>query len=41
MFGDIFFPIIFVAAVGLIAGLGLALASKFMAVKVDERRCRA
>lgn len=38
MFENILFPIIFVAAVGLIAGLGLALASKFMAVKVDERQ---
>ncbi|MCQ2455056.1 MAG: Fe-S cluster domain-containing protein [Clostridia bacterium] len=38
MFGNIFWPIIVVGIIGLIAGLGLALASKFMAVKTDEKQ---
>lgn len=35
---DILFPVIILAVIGLIAGLGLALASKFMAVPVDEKQ---
>ncbi len=35
---DIILPVLIVAAIGLIAGLGLALASKFMAVPTDERQ---
>lgn len=38
MFDSIFFPVIVVAIIGLIAGLGLALASKFMSVKTDEKQ---
>ncbi|MCQ2450635.1 MAG: RnfABCDGE type electron transport complex subunit B [Clostridia bacterium] len=38
MFGDIIFPVIVVAIIGLVAGLGLALAAKFMAVPVDEKQ---
>ncbi len=38
MFGDIIFPVIVVTVIGLIAGLGLALASKFMFVPVDEKQ---
>ncbi len=34
---SILIPVIIVTAIGLIAGLGLALAAKFMAVPVDER----
>lgn len=33
---DILIPVLIVGAIGLIAGVGLALASKFMAVPVDE-----
>ena len=33
---DILLPVIIVAVIGLIAAIGLALASKFMAVEVDE-----
>lgn len=35
---EIILPVLIVAAIGLVAGLGLALASKFMAVPVDERQ---
>ncbi|MCQ2450039.1 MAG: RnfABCDGE type electron transport complex subunit B [Clostridia bacterium] len=35
---DILLPVIIVAVIGLIAGVGLALASKFMAVPVDEKQ---
>ena len=35
---DILLPVIIVSVIGLIAGLGLALASKFMAVPVDEKQ---
>ena len=35
---EIIIPVLIVAAIGLIAGLGLALASKFMAVPVDEHQ---
>lgn len=38
MFNSIFWPIIVVSIIGIIAGLGLALASKFMAVKTDEKQ---
>ncbi len=38
MFGEIILPAIIVVAIGLIAGLGLALASKFMAVPTDEKQ---
>lgn len=38
MFGDLFLPVIIVVIIGLIAGLGLALASKFMAVPTDEKQ---
>jgi len=34
---DILIPVIIVAVIGLIAGVGLSFASKFMAVPVDER----
>lgn len=34
---DILLPVIIVAAIGLVVGLGLSLASKFMAVPTDER----
>lgn len=35
---EILIPVIIVAVIGLIAGIGLALASKFMAVPVDEKQ---
>ena len=35
---QILIPVLIVAVIGLIAGVGLALASKFMAVPVDERQ---
>ncbi len=35
---EIILPVLIVAAIGLIAGLGLALASKFMAVPTDEKQ---
>ena len=35
---EIFLPVIIVGAIGLIAGVGLSLASKFMAVPVDEKQ---
>lgn len=35
---DIFLPVLIVTVIGLIAGLGLSLASKFMAVKTDDRQ---
>ncbi|MCQ2440555.1 MAG: Fe-S cluster domain-containing protein [Clostridia bacterium] len=35
---QIFLPVIIVTVIGLIAGLGLALASKFMAVPTDEKQ---
>lgn len=35
---EIILPIVIVGVIGLIAGLGLSLASKFMAVPVDERQ---
>lgn len=35
---EILIPVIIVAAIGLIAGVGLSLASKFMAVPVDEKQ---
>jgi len=35
---EILIPVIIVATIGLIAGLGLALASKFMAVPTDEKQ---
>lgn len=38
MFDNLFLPIIIVAIIGIIAGLGLALASKFMAVPTDEKQ---
>ncbi len=38
MFGNIFLPIIIVSVIGLVAGLGLALAAKFMSVPVDEKQ---
>ena len=34
---SILLPVIIVTVIGLIAGLGLALAAKFMAVPVDEK----
>ncbi len=37
---DILLPVIIVAIIGLVAGLGLALAAKFMAVPVDEKEAR-
>ncbi len=37
MFSDILIPVLIVAGVGLIAGVGLAIASALMAVPVDER----
>lgn len=38
---EILLPVIIVGAIGLIAGLGLAVASKFMAVPVDESQEKA
>ncbi len=38
MFPEIILPVIIVVVIGLIAGLGLALASKFMAVPTDEKQ---
>ena len=35
---EILIAVIIVAAIGLIAGIGLSLASKFMAVPVDEKQ---
>lgn len=35
---EILIPVIIVAVIGLIAGIGLSLASKFMAVPVDEKQ---
>lgn len=35
---DIIIPILIVGGIGLVAGIGLALASKFMAVPVDEKQ---
>lgn len=35
---EILIPVIIVAAIGLIAGVGLSLASKFMSVPVDEKQ---
>ena len=35
---DIFLPVLIVGVIGLIAGFGLSLASKFMAVPVDEKQ---
>ena len=37
---NILIPVLIVAAMGLILGLGLALASKFMAVPTDEREAK-
>ena len=34
---EILFPILLVAGIGLVLGLGLAIASKVMAVPVDEK----
>lgn len=34
---DILIPVVIVAVIGLVAGVGLSLASKFMAVPVDEK----
>ena len=35
---EILLPVIIVGIIGLIAGVGLSLASKFMAVPVDEKQ---
>lgn len=35
---EIVIPVVIVAVIGLVAGIGLSLASKFMAVPVDERQ---
>ena len=35
---EILLPVILVGIIGLIAGVGLSLASKFMAVPVDEKQ---
>ncbi len=35
---DILIPVIIVGIIGLVAGIGLALASKFMAVPIDEKQ---
>ena len=35
---ELFIPVIIVGVIGLIAGVGLSLASKFMAVPVDEKQ---
>lgn len=37
---EILIPVIIVAVIGLIAGIGLSLASKFMAVPVDEKQVK-
>ena len=37
---DILIPVLIVAAMGLILGLGLALASIFMAVPTDEKQAK-
>lgn len=37
---SILLPVIIVSAIGLVAGLGLALASKFMAVEVDQKEAQ-
>ncbi len=38
MFGNIILPVLIVTLIGLIAGLGLALAAKFMSVPTDEKQ---